>query len=656
MSASDHRPSTSEIAAHGADSGRDAERLKYLALATGDAVYDWDIPTGAVWRSETFHPFYSPHDPITPDHGWWEERVHADDRQRVRGSLADAFRHHHGSWSEQYRFRRPDGGYANVIDRGSILYDHAGRTVRVVGAMTDVTVRAHAEGAMRINEARYHALVKALCDDVLTLGPWDGAGASEEVMRWWGRLTGQTPEEQARVGSWLDVIHPEDRDRVCDAWTASAESGMPYHIEYRVRSRTGGYRHILVRGVPVRGGDGNLGEYAGMLTDITDLKRMEEQLRQAQKMEAVGRLAGGVAHDFNNLLTIIQGYSELLLDRLSADEAAARLVNEIRNAGDRGMAIIAQLLAFGRKAVAQPALLDLNAVVADAETMLRRLIGEDLELTTTFDPSLWRVKADRAQLDQILLNLVVNARDAMPLGGRLALTTRNVRVAADAVEASPGVRPGDYVLLSVTDTGCGMDDATKARVFEPFFTTKDVGKGSGMGLAVVYGIVQQSGGDIDVKSQPNKGASFDIYLPRCHDDAPDEERVQASPSSPRGRETVVLVEDEDAVRHLAQEILTQHGYTVLEAKDGPDALRLCQRHAGPIDLLVTDVVMPRMSGLRLADRLRELRPQIKTLFISGYMDDVLGEHGISVGDITLLQKPFAVAALTHKVRDVLDRP
>jgi CheY-like chemotaxis protein len=295
-------------------------------------------------------------------------------------------------------------------------------------------------------------------------------------------------------------------------------------------------------------------------------------------------------------------------------------------------------------------------VVADAETMLRRLIGEDLELTATCDPALWRVKADRAQLDQILLNLAVNARDAMPLGGRLALTTRNVSLEANAVESVPGVRAGDYVRLSVTDTGCGMDEATKARVFEPFFTTKDVGKGTGMGLAVVYGIVQQSGGYIDVKSQPNEGSSFDIYLPRCQDETPAEERAQASPSSPMGHETVVLVEDEDAVRRLAREILTQHGYTVLEAKDGPDALRLCQRHAGPIDLLVTDVVMPRMSGLRLADRLREQRPQIKTLFISGYLDDVLSEYGASAGDITLLQKPFAVATLTHKVRDVLDRP
>jgi CheY-like chemotaxis protein len=363
-----------------------------------------------------------------------------------------------------------------------------------------------------------------------------------------------------------------------------------------------------------------------------------------------------VAHDFNNLLTVIAGYSELILERLPDDEEVVRAVAEIRNAGARGMGITGQLLAFGRKAVIQPVTVDLNVAVAEDEAMLRRLIGEHIELTATYDPALWRVRADRIQIDQVLLNLAVNARDAMPQGGQLALTTRNVTVDAKGVDAIPGLRPGDYVRLSVTDTGCGMDEGTKVRVFEPFFTTKDAGRGTGMGLAVVYGIVQQSGGHINVTSQPNKGSTFDIYLPRCLDEVRDEEREQAAASIPTGRETVILVEDEDSVRGLAREILTRHGYTVLEATDGPDALKLCQRHTGSIDLLVTDVVMPRMSGLRLADRLRALRPQIKTLFISGYLDDVLGEFGASAGDITLLQKPFAASALARKVREVLDRP
>jgi PAS domain S-box-containing protein len=639
----------------GPGSERDAERLQYLAEATGDAIYDWDIPSGAVWRNPIYRTTFSPNAPIAPDRQWWEERIHADDRQRVRDSVSDAFRSHRRAWSEQYRFRRSDHTYATVIDRAAIVYDHAGQPVRVVGAIADITDRVQTEDSLRTSGARYRALVEALCDDVLTLGPWNGNGASDEIIRWWQRLTGQTTEDQARVGAWIDVIHPEDRSRVVEAWTASAEAGTPYQIEYRVRSRTGGYRHIMVRGVPVRVLEGNLREYAGMLTDITDLKRMEEQLRQAQKMEAVGRLAGGVAHDFNNLLTIIQGYSDLLHERLSADDTAIRLVSEIRTAADRGTAIIAQLLAFGRKAVVQPVVLDLNAVVTAAGTMLRRLIGDDIELTMTLDPELWRVKADRVQAEQILLNLAVNARDAMPQGGELSLTTRNVSVEAKEVDAAPGVPPGDYVRLSVRDTGCGMDETTKARLFEPFFTTKDVGKGTGMGLAVVYGIVQQSGGRIDVTSEPGKGATFDVYLPVCREGTSDHERVEVAPSGSTGRETVVLVEDEEAVRRLAREILTQQGYTVLEAKDGPDALRVCQQYAGPIDLLVTDVVMPQMSGLRLADRLKAMRPQTKTLFISGYLDETLREYGASADQIRLLKKPFAAATLTRTVRDVLDQ-
>jgi PAS domain S-box-containing protein len=656
VSVTDHTSPTSERTGSVPCSERDAERLQYLAEATGDAIYDWDIPGGTVWRNGLCQAAFSPNEPITPDRQWWEDRIHADDRQRVRDSVAEAFRHHRRAWSEQYRFRRSDLAYATVIDRASIVYDHEGRAVRVVGTMTDVTDRTQTENALRTSEARYRALVEALCDDVLTLGAWNHNGASDEIIRWWGRLTGQSPETQARVGSWTDVIHPEDRTRVVEAWTASAESGTPYHIEYRVRSRTGDFRHIMVRGVPVRVLESNLREYAGMLTDITHLKHMEEQLRQAQKMEAVGRLAGGIAHDFNNLLTIIQGYSDLLQERVSTDDTAVRLLGEIRTAADRGTAIIAQLLAFGRKAVVQPVVLDLNAVVAAMGSMLRRLIGDDIELTVTLDPVSWRVKADRGQTEQILLNLAVNARDAMPQGGTLSLTTRNVSVEAKEVDSTPGVPPGDYVRLSVHDTGCGMDETTKARIFEPFFTTKDVGKGTGMGLAVVYGIVQQSGGHIQVTSAPGKGATFDTYLPRCREGTADQDRAEVLPSASTGTETVVLVEDEEAVRRLAREILSQQGYTVLEAKDGPDALRLCQQYAGPIDLLVTDVVMPQMSGLRLADRLRAMRPQTKTLFISGYLDETLREYGASADDIRLLKKPFTSSTLARTVRDVLDEP
>jgi PAS domain S-box-containing protein len=626
------------------------ERLRFLALATRDAAYDWDVSTGAVWYSESFQECYSPHEAVTADRAWWEQRVHPEDLGGVKDSLTAAFAQRRRTWSEQYRFERSDGSHSTVVDRGYLVYDSAGRITRLVGAITDITERERAEAVLRTSEARYQALVEAVCDDVLTLGPWDGRGASEEILRWWERLTGQTREMQAREGSWLEAVHPEDRERVRAAWAESATSGGPYYIEYRIRGRQGGYRHILVRGVPVRQPHGNPGEYAGMLADITDIKHLEEQLRQAQKMDAIGRLAGGVAHDFNNLLTVIKGYSELILEKLPADDPLARLATEIKKAGDRGTAIIGQLLAFSRKTIAQPVLLDLDTIVADAENMLRRLIGEDIELTSRLDPALWRVKMDRAQIDQLLLNLAINARDAMPEGGSLMVEARNV-----TVPSSPG-RTGEFVRLSVTDTGCGIDEATKARLFEPFFTTKGTGRGTGMGLAVVYGIVQQAGGHIEVESEPGKGSTFRIFLPRSLEREPVAQPPSESAAVATGRETVLLVEDEDAVRRLATEILTQHGYTVLEAKDGPDALRLCKGHGGPIDLLVTDVVMPRMSGLRLADRLQPLRPQMKILFMSGYPDAALAEHGAPPGEMPLIQKPFAAATLARWVRDVLDRP
>lgn len=626
------------------------DRLRYLTLATHDAVYDWDVSTGSVWRSETFQEFYSPHEAMTADRAWWEQRVHPDDLTRVLTSLATAFDQRRRLWSEQYRFRQSDGSHSTVNDRGCVLYDDAGQPIRVIGAITDVTERERADAVLRTSEARYQALVEAVCDDVFTMGPWNVSSASDEIHRWWERITGQTLADQARGETWLDMVHPDDRERVAQAWAASAGAGTPYYIEYRIRAKAGGYRHILVRGVQVRRSDGTLGEFAGMLTDVTELKRLEEQLRQAQKMEAVGRLAGGVAHDFNNLLTVIKGYSELILERLPPGDDLARLATEIKKSGDRGTAIAGQLLAFGRQAVIQPVVLDLNAVVVEAETMLRRLIGEDIDLRSTLDPALWRIKIDRIQVDQIILNLAINARDAMPDGGTLVLETRNVdRAGSDG-------QPEEYVRLSVTDTGRGMDDATRARLFEPFFTTKDAGKGTGMGLAVVYGIVQQAGGFIEVESQPGKGSTFHIDLPRSHD-------VDAAPVGPTetswaagGRETVLLVEDEDAVRSLAREILTRHGYTVLEAKDGPEALRLSKGHEGNVDLLVTDVVMPRMSGFRLADRLRPVRQEMRTLFISGYPDDALGEHGEPATAFTILQKPFAASDLVRKVREVLDQP
>jgi signal transduction histidine kinase len=383
---------------------------------------------------------------------------------------------------------------------------------------------------------------------------------------------------------------------------------------------------------------------------------LEQALSGAQKLEAVGRLAGGVAHDFNNLLTVINGYGNLAMQRLPQGDPVRGMVQQMTRAGERGAALTRQLLAFSRKQVLRPTVLELNGLVAGVEKMLLRLIGEDIELETRLAPNLYPVQGDAGQLEQVLMNLVVNSRDAMPNGGRIIIETRNVELGEK--EGSRGcwpARPGPHVLLSVRDTGCGMDEDTKRHIFEPFFTTKEVGKGTGLGLATVYGIVRQSNGHIVVESAPGQGAEFQIYLPRAVERL---EPAQPRPASVRvrpGSETVLLVEDEDAVRSLACQVLQSNNYIVLEACDGEKALQTAGAWTEPIHLLLTDVVMPRLGGAQLADRLMPQHPGLKVLYLSGYPDVTIRSRPATDSEDHFLQKPFTPAALTQKVREVLDR-
>ncbi len=386
------------------------------------------------------------------------------------------------------------------------------------------------------------------------------------------------------------------------------------------------------------------------------LRQAEEQLRQALKMEAIGRLAGGVAHDFNNLLTIVTGYGELLLARLGPRDPLRDPVEAIKKAGDRAAALTRQLLAFSRKQIFQVRVVDLNGIVTDIGKMLRRLIGEDIELVLALSTGPLLVRVDPGQIEQVLMNLAVNARDAMPDGGRLTIRTAPVLLDEKFLAGKPEILPGAYFLLSVQDTGVGMAASTREHLFEPFFTTKEVGKGTGLGLAMAYGVIKQSGGHIEVESEPGKGATFRIYLPRAEEAAPVQgEKSGASIATlPRGTETVLLAEDEDSVRALARKLLQASGYTVLEAQTGGEALQLCERHSGPIHLLVSDVIMPGLNGRQLADRIAARRSGIKVLFVSGYSDEVLGQKGLLEAGTTLLKKPFTAAALARTVRQVLD--
>lgn len=387
------------------------------------------------------------------------------------------------------------------------------------------------------------------------------------------------------------------------------------------------------------------------------LRQAEVQLRQSQKMEAVGRLAGGVAHDFNNLLTVIRGYSELVLNRLTVGDALRKEMEEVKKAADRAASLTGQLLAFSRRQFIAPRIVDLNVVVTNMDGMLRRLLGEDvIELCAVLDPNLGQIKADPSQLDQVIMNLAVNARDAMPHGGRVTIETKNVEILKRSRRRPEGMEPGPYVLLSVADTGHGMSEETKSHLFEPFFTTKEKGKGTGLGLSTVYGIVKQSGGSIAVESSPGHGATFKIFFPRVDEAAQAAEGVAGGGDQVRGKETILLVEDEPGVRGLVQETLRLHGYTVLEARHGIEALLTGAKHMGPIHLLLTDVVMPQLSGPEVAEKLLAIRPEMKVLYMSGYPDHPVFSQGRGMvkTDPAFLQKPFAPNQLVHKVREVLD--
>jgi PAS domain S-box-containing protein len=383
------------------------------------------------------------------------------------------------------------------------------------------------------------------------------------------------------------------------------------------------------------------------------VRNAEERLRQSLKMEAIGRLAGGVAHDFNNLLTIINGYSQLLLTGNSLDDATRGLIQEIHTAGERAASLTSQLLAFSRKQVLATVVLDLNLLVREMEKMLGRLIGENIALVVKLDPELAHVSADPNQIEQVVLNLAINARDVMPDGGVLTLGTEQVEIGLADAEATPELEPGSYSMLTISDTGSGMDETTKANLFEPFFTTKKQGKGTGLGLATVYGIIRQSNGCIYVDSEPGKGTSFSIYLPAVRE--PVTQHQSFSKPVAGGDETILVVEDEAGVRSLAASTLRRNGYTVLEAGSGEEAITICEQHPGEIDLLLTDVVMPGIGGRQLAEFAFLLKPGIQVLYMSGYTDDTVLRHGVLRAEPAFLQKPFALDAMLHKVRELLDR-
>jgi PAS domain S-box-containing protein len=805
------------------------ERYRLAADATQDALRDWDLLTDhVVWTERSDGKFGYHRSGRSASAAWWYERLHAEDRERVVSGIHAAIAQGAARWTDEYRFRRADGRYAQVRDRAAIVRDEAGDAVRMVGAVVDTSEETRAalvargqsqlleqiaagldlgavlERIVRFTEAHGSDLTAAILvvatetrELRLAAGPSLPAGVREALARvplepeaglsalaatrrvrvafsdladapseaWRaplldarvaaasatplfasdGSLLGTFEIHHGRVGGSEDADRrlvavacrlaeiAIARDRSQDAlargtqlleqvldnlpvgvwvldrdgrimfgnpagrtiWGGAryigleeldtyrgwwADSGEPIAPEEWAAARAilkgetslnevvtietfdGVHKTILNSAVPLRSLTGEIIGAILVNQDITDrraaeaaLRRSEEQLRHAQKLEAVGQLAGGIAHDFNNLLTGILSYSELLLQELRPGDPLRGDVEQIRHAGQRAAGLTRQLLAFSRRQVLQPRVLSLNATVDEMETMLRRLVGADVTIETELDPGLWYVLADPGQLEQVLVNLIVNARDAMPHGGIVNVTTANLELHAADDARGNGVRPGAYVTLSVRDNGVGMDVPTQARIFDPFFTTKEPGKGTGLGLSTVYGIVEQSGGHIAVETAPGQGATFTIFLPR-HEPA-QEPVALGQPDRrhlPTGNETLLLVEDEAAVRSSARRLLERHGYAVVEARHGRDALRIVEEAERRIDLVITDIVMPEMGGRELVERLRARHPGIKVLFMSGYSERAVTSNGAMPPDTGFVEKPFTVEQLIRRTRELLD--
>ena len=581
---------------------------------------------------------------------WFDTCIAPQERVRLRERFGNLVR---GDLSIADNTVLTRSGDERLIDwRNTVLRDDAGQVVGIFSSGTDITERNQAVEALRSAEERMRfALQNA------EVGIWD-MDYTTGVMRWSEILESQYGLAPGTFGgtfeAFIERIHPEDREPVRETFGKAMTSGADFSIQNRSIWPDGTKRwltavgriHLGERGEPLRG--------VGISLDITERRALEDQYQQAQKMEAIGRLAGGVAHDFNNLLTVILGNCELLIADLDPEDLRQADVTEIQKAAARAAGLTRQLLAFSRKEIIEPTRLDLNVIVADMRTMLERLIGEDVKIVVGLGPGPAPVTADRGQVEQIVMNLAVNARDAMPKGGTLTIETAGVALDEHNSTRHFPVKPGPYQVLTVSDTGTGMTPQVQARLFEPFFTTKGPGKGTGLGLATVHGIVTRSGGGINVHSEVGKGTSFNVYFPRS-DDA--EVVVDAPPPVPRprsGAETVLVVEDAKALRELAKKLLERQGYTVLIAANADDAFRLFEEQPS-IDVLLTDVVMPGASGPELTRRLVGQRPALKVIYMSGYTEEAIVQHGVVKPGIAFLHKPFTSDTLARKIRDVLDR-
>jgi len=574
------------------------------------------------------------------------EFVHPEDR---KSTTVEAQKVAAGNSSTRFenRYRCKDGSYKWFQWIATPVFDQQ----LIYAAARDITERKRVGAALRRSEERVRCLVDS---NIIGVSIGDLHGKIIDANDAFLRIVGYTRSEiLSGKLRWDTITPPGYRDSDQRAIEQIKITGVAHPWEKEFLRKDGSRVAVLIGIATLVAAEGDI-ECVAFVVDVSERKKLEQQLRQGQKMEAVGRLSGGIAHDFNNLLMVIIGYGELLVERLGENDPLRKNAEEINKAGQRAASLTQQLLAFSRQQVLQPKILDLNSVVADVKKMLGRLISEDIEVTTLLDPNLGRVQADQGQIEQVIVNLAVNARDAMPHGGKLTIETANMEVDdAYAAQHRP-MPPGSFIMLSVSDTGIGMDAETQSNIFEPFFTTKERGKGTGLGLATVYGVLKQSDGFIWVDSELGNGTTFKVLLPRVEDRAQAVTQNTSSEGSRKGWETILLVEDEESVRRLILELLHAHGYTVLEAADGIAALNIAQRAHGKIDLLLTDVVMPGMSGTQVAEKITSLHPETKVLYMSGYTDFAVEHHQIPQQGRLLLRKPFTQQSLARKVREALE--
>jgi PAS domain S-box-containing protein len=586
------------------------------------------------------------------DPGLWFRQVHPSDRKRVITEVYKSYVNGKPLRSE-YRFLASDGRVVWVRDEAVVVCDEAGKPRLIQGVMLDVSDLLQAGEVLHKSEEKFRTIFERTAVGIALI---DIEGRLMECNPALQEMLGYKKEELlTRVFS--ELIHMEDEAVDSDLYKKLLSGKQDhYQVEKRYIRKDGGVVWGRVNVSLVRDAGGNPQYSIHMVENINEWKQLETQFLQSQKMETVGRLAGGIAHDLNNLLTILIGYSQLSLLGLKEDNPLKGNLQEIKSATERAAQLTNQLLAFSRRQVLNVKVLDLNTIVRGLEKMLRRIIGEDIELITNLAEGLGRVKTDPSQIEQVLLNLVVNAKEAMPNGGKLILETNHIELDENYARTHTNVIPGRYVLLSVSDTGCGMSPEVKERIFDPFFTTKGKDKGTGLGLSTVYGIVKQSGGNIWVYSEPGQGTTFKIYLPRVEEEAdafPEKDEVD---DLPRGSEIVLLVEDDPSVRSLAVRVLREQGYTVLEASNGEEAMHIAHEPIiKEIHLLLTDVVMPQMGGKELVERFKAIYPSVKILFISGYADKAVTHQVLLESEFLFLQKPFSPIALVKKVREVLDR-